>query len=80
MLSKSSQPDREEVSKMRLESIAGGNKYLEELGRSDKFDLEWILSKSWDAGLLELMKETYGIDKGATLINKYKTPKAMFDA
>ena len=93
MLSKSSQSDREEVSKMsknknknnglndnELESVAGGNKYLEELGRSDKFDLEWILSKSWDAGLLELMKETYGIDKGATLINTYKTPKAMFDA
>ena len=56
MLSKPSQSDREEVSKMsknkkntlganELESVAGGNKYLEELGKSDNFDLEWILSK-----------------------------------
>ncbi len=91
MLSKPSQSDREEVSKMsknkkntlganELESVAGGNKYLEELGKSDNFDLEWILSKSWDYGLLELMKETYGEDKGASLIDKYKTPEAMFGA
>ena len=63
-----------------LEEVAGGNKYLEELGKSDKFDLEWILSESWDYGLLELMKETYGLDEGASLMHKYKTPKAMFDA
>ena len=63
-----------------LDAVAGGNKYLEELGKSDKFDLEWILSKSWDYELLELMKKTYGADEGADLINKYKTPKAMFDA
>ncbi len=63
-----------------LEAVAGGNEYLEELGKSDKFDLEWILSKSWDYELVELMKETYGKDKGSSLINKYKTPEAMFNA
>ena len=63
-----------------MESVAGGNEYLEELGKSDKFDLEWILSKSWDYGLLELMKETYGLDEGANLMHKYKTPEAMFGA
>ena len=63
-----------------LEPVSGGNKYLEELGKSDKFDLEWILSKSWDAELLELMKETYGANEGANLINKFKTPADMFGA
>ena len=63
-----------------LEQVAGGNEYFDKLTQQDGFDLEWLNSKTWHCELLKLMKETFGEEKSIELMNKYKTPSAMFDA
>ena len=93
LLSKSSQSNREEMSKMsknknnalgdnELEAVAGGvnkaNAHYHDLHENKKFKDSWTGSNDWDYDLLEIMNEKYGEEMSGELINTYKTPKEMF--